>query len=58
MHINTIGKALMATDDAIKIRLHFKTSRVFVHLHSSRVPCFVGEEWMGKMRSLPPSILV
>ena len=57
MHINITGKAFMATDDTIKICLHFKNSRGFVHLHSSRVPCFVGEALMGKMRSLPTPIL-
>lgn len=33
MHINPVGKAFMATDDTIKICLHFKNSRGFVHLH-------------------------
>ena len=57
MHINTTGKAFMATDDTIKICLHFKNSRGFVHLHSSSFPCFVGEELMVQMRSLPTPIL-
>lgn len=55
MYINSIGNAFMAINDTIKICFHFQYSRGFVHLHSSRGPCFVGEELMRKMRSLPTS---
>lgn len=35
MHVNATGKAFMAINATVKICLHFKNSRGFVHLHSS-----------------------
>lgn len=43
MHINTIGKAFMVTDDTIKIHLHFKNSRRLYICIASEFPALWGK---------------